>query len=75
MGMNGSAAKANAHEHFDVVIVGAGMSGIAAAYYLEHQLPYLKYVVLDSLDTFGGTWQTHQYPGTRSDSDLFTFNY
>lgn len=79
MGRNGRAADANGHEreyeYFDVVIVGAGMSGIAAAYYLEHQLPHLKYVVLDSLDTFGGTWHTHQYPGARSDSDLFTFGY
>jgi monooxygenase len=62
-------------EHVDVLIVGAGISGIGAAYHLGQHFPEKTYVVLDSLDAFGGTWWTHKYPGIRSDSDLFTFGY
>jgi cation diffusion facilitator CzcD-associated flavoprotein CzcO len=62
-------------EHFDVVIVGAGISGIGAGYHLRTQCPWASFVVLESLDSFGGTWLTHRYPGIRSDSDLFTFGY
>jgi cation diffusion facilitator CzcD-associated flavoprotein CzcO len=72
-----SAANARevAAEHFDVLIVGAGISGIAGAYHLTHQCPDVSFVVLESKDTFGGTWVTHRYPGIRSDSDLYTFGY
>jgi cation diffusion facilitator CzcD-associated flavoprotein CzcO len=62
-------------EAFDVLIVGAGISGIGAAYHLQQQCPGKSYVVLESQDDFGGTWRTHRYPGIRSDSDLFTFGY
>ena len=62
-------------EHFDVLIVGAGISGIGGAYHLTKQRPGTSFVVLDSLDSFGGTWWTHRYPGVRSDSDLHTFGY
>src|SRR5665213_1077334 len=62
-------------ERFDVVIVGAGISGIGASYHLTQQCPDRTFVVLDALDSFGGTWWTHRYPGVRSDSDLFTFGY
>lgn len=62
-------------EHVDVLIVGAGISGVAAAYHLGEQSPDQSFVVLESKDTFGGTWQTHTYPGIRSDSDLYTFGY
>lgn len=62
-------------EHFDVLIVGAGISGIGSAYQLTKQLPELSYVVLETQDSFGGTWLTHRYPGVRSDSDLHTFGY
>ncbi|HZU76370.1 MAG TPA: NAD(P)/FAD-dependent oxidoreductase, partial [Dehalococcoidia bacterium] len=62
-------------EHFDVLIVGAGISGIGAAYHLQHQLPGTSFVVLEALENFGGTWWTHRYPGIRSDSDLYTFGY
>lgn len=62
-------------EHFDVLIVGAGISGIGGAYHLTHQRPEKSFVVLDSLESFGGTWLTHKYPGIRSDSDLYTFGY
>lgn len=62
-------------EHFDVLIVGAGISGIGAAYHLTDQCPDKRFVVLDALESFGGTWLTHKYPGVRSDSDLYTFGY
>jgi monooxygenase len=62
-------------EHFDVLIVGAGISGIGSAHHLQHQCPDKSYVIVDSKDTFGGTWDTHKYPGVRSDSDLYTFGY
>jgi cation diffusion facilitator CzcD-associated flavoprotein CzcO len=62
-------------EHFDVLIVGAGISGVGAAYHLTQQCPHKSFVVLEALDSFGGTWWTHRYPGIRSDSDLHTFGY
>ncbi len=62
-------------ENFDVLIVGAGISGVGAAYHLAHQRPGTSFVVLEALDNFGGTWWTHKYPGIRSDSDLHTFGY
>ncbi len=62
-------------EHFDVLVVGAGISGVGAAYHLTHQRPGTSFVVLEALDSFGGTWWTHKYPGIRSDSDLYTFGY
>jgi cation diffusion facilitator CzcD-associated flavoprotein CzcO len=62
-------------ETFDVLIVGAGISGVGGAYHLKTQSPGKSFVVLESLESFGGTWLTHDYPGTRSDSDLYTFGY
>jgi cation diffusion facilitator CzcD-associated flavoprotein CzcO len=62
-------------EHFDVVIVGAGISGIGAAYHLTQQCPGVSFVILEAQESFGGTWLTHRYPGIRSDSDLHTFGY
>ena len=62
-------------EHFDVLIVGAGISGVGGAYHLTKQCPDKSFVVLESQESFGGTWLTHKYPGIRSDSDLFTFGY
>ena len=62
-------------EHFDVLIVGAGISGVGGAYHLTTQLPGTSYVVLESQESFGGTWISHTYPGIRSDSDLYTFGY
>ena len=62
-------------EHFDVLIVGAGISGIGSAYHLTAQLPGTSFVVLEAQESFGGTWLTHRYPGIRSDSDLHTFGY
>lgn len=73
-----TALQAGSHaeaEHFDVVIVGAGISGIGAAYHLRQRCPTRSFVVLEAMETFGGTWWTHRYPGVRSDSDLFTFGF
>lgn len=61
--------------HVDVLIVGAGISGIGSAYHLQTQCPGKSYAILEMKDTFGGTWETHKYPGVRSDSDLYTFGY
>jgi monooxygenase len=61
--------------HVDVLIVGAGVSGIGAAHHLRDQLPDRTFVILDAQDNRGGTWWTHRYPGVRSDSDLFTYGY
>ncbi len=62
-------------EHFDVLIVGAGISGVGGAYHLQDQVPGKSFVVLETQAGFGGTWRTHKYPGIRSDSDLYTFGY
>lgn len=64
-----------ATEHVDVLIVGAGISGVGAAYHLQTQRPGTSFMVLETMETFGGTWHTHRYPGIRSDSDLYTFGY
>jgi cation diffusion facilitator CzcD-associated flavoprotein CzcO len=69
------AARPAAAEHFDVLIVGAGISGVGAAYHLTQQCPDTRFVVLEAEESFGGTWWTHTYPGIRSDSDLHTFGY
>ncbi|MBM4334893.1 MAG: NAD(P)/FAD-dependent oxidoreductase [Deltaproteobacteria bacterium] len=73
--VSGSAAAGQRAEHFDVLIVGAGISGVGGAYHLQQQCPGKSFVVLDSLESYGGTWLTHTYPGIRSDSDLYTFGY
>ncbi len=62
-------------EHFDVLIVGAGISGVGAMFHLQTQRPGTTFVALETQDHFGGTWWTHKYPGVRSDSDLHTFGY
>ncbi len=62
-------------EHFDVLIIGAGISGVGGAYHLTKQCPGKRFAVLEEQKSFGGTWITHRYPGIRSDSDLYTFGY
>ena len=62
-------------ETVDVLIVGAGMSGIGAAYYVQKNCPDKSYRILESRDTQGGTWSLFKYPGIRSDSDMYTFGY
>ncbi|MCB1644093.1 MAG: NAD(P)/FAD-dependent oxidoreductase [Pseudomonadales bacterium] len=75
MGAAGTQAIPASETHVDVVIVGAGISGIGSAYHLQDQCPEKSYAILEMKDTFGGTWETHKYPGVRSDSDLYTFGY
>jgi cation diffusion facilitator CzcD-associated flavoprotein CzcO len=62
-------------EHFDVLIIGAGISGIGSAHHLLEHCPEKRFAVLETQADFGGTWRTHRYPGTRSDSDLYTYGY
>ncbi|HPZ95701.1 MAG TPA: NAD(P)/FAD-dependent oxidoreductase, partial [Mycobacterium sp.] len=61
--------------HVNVLIVGAGISGLGLAHYLTTQLPGKSFAILDSRDAIGGTWDLFRYPGIRSDSDLHTFGY
>ncbi|CAL9415776.1 FAD-containing monooxygenase EthA [Actinosynnema sp. ALI-1.44] len=61
--------------HLDVVIVGAGLSGIGAAYRLSTEHPGRTYAILEARDAIGGTWDLFRYPGVRSDSDMFTLGY
>ncbi|HXT90016.1 MAG TPA: NAD(P)/FAD-dependent oxidoreductase [Trebonia sp.] len=61
--------------HVDVLIVGAGVSGIGVAHHLRERFPDRTFAILDAQDNRGGTWWTHRYPGVRSDSDLFTYGY
>lgn len=62
-------------EHFDVVVVGAGLSGIGAGYHLQTLCPDRSYVILEGRATLGGTWDLFRYPGIRSDSDMYTLGY
>ena len=64
-----------ASEHFDVLIVGAGLSGIGAGYHLQQNCPGKNYVIIEGRDCIGGTWDLFRYPGIRSDSDMFTLGY
>jgi cation diffusion facilitator CzcD-associated flavoprotein CzcO len=62
-------------EHVDVLIVGAGLSGIGAAYHLQQKCPDKRYVILEGRASIGGTWDLFRYPGIRSDSDMYTLGY
>jgi monooxygenase len=61
--------------HYDVLIVGAGLSGIGAAYHLQANCPNKSYAILEARETLGGTWDLFRYPGIRSDSDMYTLGY
>lgn len=60
---------------YDVVIVGAGISGIGAGYYLKRDIPNIKYLILDNQASIGGTWNRFTYPGVRTDSELSLYSY
>ena len=62
-------------EFFDVVIVGAGLSGIGAGCHLKDKCPEHTFVILEGRDNVGGTWDLFRYPGIRSDSDMYTLSY
>lgn len=62
-------------EHFDVLIVGAGLSGIGAAHQLQKAFPRRRYAILEAREAIGGTWDLFRYPGVRSDSDMHTLGY
>jgi len=62
-------------EQLDVVIIGAGLSGIGTACHLERRLPGTRYAILEARDALGGTWDLYRYPGIRSDSDMYTLGY
>jgi len=64
-----------ASEHFDVLVVGAGISGIGAGYHLQTRCPGKSYAILENRDSLGGTWDLFRYPGIRSDSDMYTLGY
>ncbi|MFC4308041.1 flavin-containing monooxygenase [Steroidobacter flavus] len=65
----------SAAEHVDVLVVGAGLSGIGAGYHLQRHCPKKSYAILEGRDCIGGTWDLFRYPGIRSDSDMYTLGY
>jgi monooxygenase len=62
-------------EHFDVLIIGAGLSGVGAAFHLQNECPRKTFVILEAREAMGGTWDLFRYPGVRSDSDMYTLGY
>ncbi len=61
--------------HFDTLIIGAGISGISAAHYMQTDCPHKTYAILEGRKNIGGTWDLFRYPGIRSDSDMYTFGF
>ncbi|MDE0803931.1 MAG: NAD(P)/FAD-dependent oxidoreductase [Acidimicrobiales bacterium] len=64
-----------ATEHLDVLVVGAGLSGVCAGHYLQTETPWASYAIFEARSAIGGTWDLFRYPGVRSDSDMFTLGY
>jgi cation diffusion facilitator CzcD-associated flavoprotein CzcO len=62
-------------EHLDVLVVGAGLSGVCAGHYVQAECPWATYAIFEARDAIGGTWDLFRYPGVRSDSDMFTLGY
>src|SRR5436309_1855213 len=62
-------------DHVDVLIIGAGLSGIGAGHHLQDKCPGKSYAILEAREASGGTWDLFRYPGIRSDSDMFTLGY
>ncbi|KAF1960465.1 FAD dependent oxidoreductase [Byssothecium circinans] len=73
--MNGHAHPHDAHQTYDCIIIGAGISGINASYRFQEAFPSSTYAILESRAVLGGTWSFFKYPGIRSDSDLHTFGF
>ena len=67
--------KNNSHHEFDVLIIGAGLSGIGAACHLQKECAGKTFAILERRQAMGGTWDLFRYPGIRSDSDMFSFGY
>ena len=66
---------AESKKNYNVIIIGAGLSGIGAAYHLKAKCPHVDFVILESRAAIGGTWDLFKYPGLRSDSDTYTFGF
>jgi monooxygenase len=62
-------------EHLDVLVVGAGLSGIGAGHHLQAECPWASYAIFEARGAIGGTWDLFRYPGIRSDSDMYTLGY
>ena len=62
-------------KHSDCIIIGAGISGLDAAHHLQRHCPWAEYVVLEQRAALGGTWDLFNYPGIRSDSDMYTYGF
>ena len=61
--------------HFNVIVIGAGISGIGAGYYLKKNCPNKSFCIIEGRENIGGTWDLFKYPGISSDSDMFTLGY
>jgi monooxygenase len=72
---NGDGVRADGIEHVDVLVVGAGLSGIGAAHHIKERCPWATYAIVEARDAIGGTWDLFRYPGIRSDSDMYTLGY
>src|SRR3954454_3222785 len=73
--VKGMSAPERQDQQVDVLIIGAGLSGIAAAYYLKARCPTKSFAILEERRAIGGTWDLFRYPGIRSDSDMYTLGY
>ena len=73
--MSSVSADERVTEHLDVLVVGAGLSGIGAGHYLQTKCPWASYAIFEARDRIGGTWDLFRYPGIRSDSDMHTLGY
>ena len=62
-------------EKLDIVIIGAGIAGIASAYYLQKNFPNIRFKILESRSSVGGTWDQMRFPGVRADNDMYTYGF